>query len=380
MEDKAKNSFEGSESSGRRKLVIASATLITVLMLAFSGCKKSEEELAMIGDDHAALTESMRSSFGTVCLVSDVTDYSPAHIDPLLVNAWGLSFGSGGEHYVSATANGVSTVYDANGNVLLRPISVVSGAEGSRRGKPTASVYNSIRRAFIVPATGESASVIYATEDGTIAAWSSGSAAYTVVDRSAVNAVYKGLAITTRNGAWYLYATDFYNSRIDVFDARFNYMGALGGQFRDPEMPANYGPFGIRAFGEKLVVTYAAHASGRLTDAPGPGRGFVSFFKSDGRLNSPWGIEIFRTGTQTPDMSADVERRAILIGNSGDGRITVYAPDGTYMGQLSDNNMPVTIDGLKAISYKPGALGENKIFFTAAPRASAHGMFGYLRY
>jgi uncharacterized protein (TIGR03118 family) len=351
--------------------------------------------MAMVGGDQTALDQSVRSSsFATVCLVSDAADYNPLHHDPLLVNAWGLSFSADGQSWVSGTTNGIATIYDADGNTMARPVSIPLGGEnGSRLGKPTASVSNSLVRAFVIPATGRSASVIFATEDGTIAAWSSGTAAVTVVDRSNVHAVYKGLAIGTRNGAWYLYATDFYNGNIDVFDARFRYMGALGGQFIDPELPDNYGPFGIRAFGEKLVITYAAHASGRVLDAPGPGRGFVSLFKTDGtfirrfasngRLNSPWGIEVYRPLGRPDDprqMSEDIERRAIMIGNSGDGHITVFAPDGTYMGQLMDNNMPVAIDGLRAISYRPGIDAENKIYFTAAPRGGSHGMYGYLKY
>ena len=65
----------------------------------------------------------------------------------------------------------------------------------------------------------------------------------------AADAVFKGLAIGTADvgdGAQqYLYATDFHNGRIDVFDRTFTAQ-TWTGAFHDPELPAGFAPFGIQ--------------------------------------------------------------------------------------------------------------------------------------
>ena len=63
--------------------------------------------------------------------------------------------------------------------------------------------------------------------------WSPGvnaTVAVTAADRSADGAVYKGLAVA--NGK--LYASDFHNGRVDVFDKSFN---LVSGGFTDPKIP-----------------------------------------------------------------------------------------------------------------------------------------------
>ena len=60
----------------------------------------------------------------------------------------------------------------------------------------------------------------------------SGSTAVTAYDDGVKNganhAVYKGLAFGTVNGASFLYATDFHNSKVDVFDTNFNLPADMG--------------------------------------------------------------------------------------------------------------------------------------------------------
>jgi DNA-binding beta-propeller fold protein YncE len=60
-------------------------------------------------------------------------------------------------------------------------------------------------------------------------------------DRSSKRASYKGLA--TLNDR--LYATDFHNNRVDVFDASFKLVTG-GGGFRDAKLPKGYAPSGSR--------------------------------------------------------------------------------------------------------------------------------------
>src|SRR5439155_2700402 len=139
------------------------------------------------------------------------------------------------------------------------------------------------------------------TEDGTISAWASGVNASLAVDKSGSDAVYKGLAFLTTSDGSYLYASDFNNGKIDIFDAQFK-PAAFTNAFVDPEIPPGFAPFGIENVGNNIFVTYAMQDSERADDVRGDGNGFVSVFDprgnflrrlaANGPLNSPWGIAI----------------------------------------------------------------------------------------
>ncbi len=101
--------------------------------------------------------------------------------------------------------------------------------------------------------------------------------AVTAVDRSAAGAVYKGLAIA--NGK--LYASDFHNGRVDVFDKSFN---LVSGGFTDPKIPAGFAPFGIQALAGNIFVTYAKQDTAKKDDVTEPGQGYVDEFTPDGAL------------------------------------------------------------------------------------------------
>ena len=85
-----------------------------------------------------------------------------------------------------------------------------------------------------------------------IAGWSPGvecdcrqSTCYT----DAGGAVYKGLAIAHNGAGAFLYATDFHNNKVDVFNTAFakQATSATAFTFTDPRIPAGYAPFGIQA-------------------------------------------------------------------------------------------------------------------------------------
>src|SRR5439155_19643365 len=109
----------------------------------------------------------------------------------------------------------------------------------------------------------------FAGEDGIIAAWASGSSAVVVAKSASDKAVYKSLAIAALNGTHFIYATNFKESKIDIYDTGFHHAQGnpfQGASFVDkgsPPIPDDYGPFGIRNIGGLLYVTYAKH------EAPG---------------------------------------------------------------------------------------------------------------
>src|SRR6266478_4655019 len=74
-------------------------------------------------------------------------------------------------------------------------------------------------------------------------------------------------------GADRLYATDFHNNRVDVFDASFNPVTTA--PFKDPKLPKGYAPFGIQALAGSIFVTYAKQDAARKDDVAGNGFGYV---------------------------------------------------------------------------------------------------------
>jgi uncharacterized protein (TIGR03118 family) len=314
------------------------------------------------------------NGFTQTNLVSDIPGMA-ATTDPNLVNPWGMSSGATSPIWVSDNGAGVATLYTGAGGIV--PLVVTIPPAGSAA--PTGQVFN--------PNPGDfgGAHFIFATEGGTIAAWSGGTSAILPVDDSAAGAVYKGLTLGSSGGASYLYATDFHNGAISVFDTNFNKVNL--GSFTDPTLPAGYAPFNIQNIGGKLYVTYAVQDAAKHDDVSGPGNGIVDEFDTNGNfiqrlisggaLNSPWGMAPApgKFGSFGGDL---------LIGNFGDGMINAFDPTtGMWMGQLDGaNGMPLINMGLWGLQFGNGGSGGklDQLFFTAGipghGMVEDHGLFG----
>jgi uncharacterized protein (TIGR03118 family) len=178
-------------------------------------------------------------------------------------------------------------------------------------------------------------------------------------------------------GANFLYATNFKQNAVDVFDRTFAFVTS----FTDPTVPAGFAPFGIQNIGGLLYVTFAKQLPPNdEQDQPGVGNGFVDIFNPDGsmakrfasngQLDSPWGIALAPAGFASA--SGD-----ILIGNFGDGLIGAYdASTGKFLGTLQDaSNTPITIDGLWSLTFGPAAT-DPTLYFSAGPSGQTHGLLG----
>jgi uncharacterized protein (TIGR03118 family) len=324
-------------------------------------------------------------TYSVTNLVSDGT-IPAAHTDANLANAWGLTASGSSPWWVANNATGTSTLYNGNGVAQFPPTPLVVSVPNA----PTGAVANTTSD-FVVSngASSGPARFIFATEDGTIRGWNPGvpppplsTQTEAAVDNSTAGSVYKGLAIGAVGTSNFLYATDFVNGHIDVFDKNFQPVDI---SFSDPELPAGYGPFGIQNIGGHLFVTYAKQSGGN-DEVAGQSLGFVDEFETDGtfitrvvtrgQLNAPWGLAM--APSNFGRFSGD-----LLVGNFGDGTINAYAPesDGTFdhRGQLrtSDHN-PVTIDGLWGLGFGNGAGSgaTNALYFTAGPDDETHGLFG----
>ena len=140
--------------------------------------------------------------------------------DPHLVNAWGLVSSATSPWWVANNGTLTSTLYDATGARRTLVVTIP--------GPPTGVVFNG-GAGFVVRsgASAAPARFIFATEDGKIAGWAPtvpapGSTQATVaVNNSAAGSVYKGLAIASTAAGDFLYATDFHNGAVDVFNSAF---------------------------------------------------------------------------------------------------------------------------------------------------------------
>ena len=328
-------------------------------------------------------TAGGHQTYSVTNLVSDGT-IPAAHTDANLVNAWGLTATGSSPWWVANNATGTSTLYNGDGVAQFPPTPLVVNVPNA----PTGAVANTTSD-FLVSSGGPKAVFIFATEDGTIRGWNPGvpppplsTQTETLVDSSAAGSVYKGLAIGSADGNNFLYANDFVNGKIDVFDKNFQ---PVDMPFVDPGLPAGYGPFGIQNIGGHLFVTYAKQ-SGSNDEVAGQGLGFVDEFATDGtfmariatrgQLNAPWGLAM--APSNFGRFSGD-----LLVGNFGDGTINAYASsdDGTWVhrGQLrTADHKPVTIDGLWGLGFGngSGSGATNALYFTAGPAEESQGLFG----
>lgn len=330
-------------------------------------------------------TAAGQETYTVTNLVSDGT-IPAAHTDAHVVNAWGLTATGSSPWWVANNGTDSTTLYNGDGvaQPALAPLVV------SVPGAPTGAVANTTSDFAILP--GAPARFIFATEDGTIRGWNptvppppTSHQTEVLVDSSAAGSVYKGLAIGSVGTSNFLYATDFVNGHIDVFDKNFQ---AVDMPFDDPGLPTGYGPFGIQNIGGHLFVTYAKQSGGD-DEVGGQSLGFVDEFATDGtfitrvatrgQLNAPWGLAM--APRNYGRFSGD-----LLVGNFGDGTINAYAPqtDGTFehRGQLrTADHKPLTIDGLWGLGFGNGAGSgaTNALYFTAGPDDESHGLFGRIQ-
>ena len=319
-------------------------------------------------------------------LVSDQAAVAD-HQDALLLNAWGVAFVPGGYAWVANNHSATSTAYDGTGAKLATVITIPGPAAGGA-GAPTGVVYNSTCD-FLENGEGNPApaTLIFAGEDGVISSWNGaidGNTAQRRADRSAASAIYKGVAIANNGAANFVYATDFHNGAVDVFDKNFGLVTVPGG-FADSTIPKGYAPFGIQNVGGVLYVTYAQQDANAEDDVPGKSKGYVNCFDANGfrlrrfaqraHLNAPWGI------AQAPSDFGDLGNR-LLVGNFGDGTITAYdIASGHFEGQLrGTDGKTASIEGLWGIAFGNDAHDQphQTLFFAAGPGDEANGLYGRL--
>lgn len=368
-----------------RKLNLA-WLLAGLISVGFSGCNGGgggDNSGYQTGTSQSTPNASNGAAYTVANLVSD-GGVAAANTDPNLVNAWGLAFNPKGFVWVAAAGTSKSTLYSGSGVPQSLVVSIPGGVGGAA--KPTGIVFNGSQE-FKVSQSGVTAAspFLFVGEAGTLSGWSpsvNATQAVTVYDGGGNGSIYKGLALASRGGANHLYAADFHNGNIDVFDGNFAKVSVPGG-FRDAGMPAGYAPFGIQAINNSIYVAYAKQDAQAEDEVAGAGLGMIDVFDSDGnllrrlvsagQLNAPWGMAL-----APADFGAF--SNALLVANFGDGKINAFDPTtGQHLGTLSkDGGAPIVIDGLWGIAFGNGINNQptNSLFFTAGPADETHGLYG----
>jgi uncharacterized protein (TIGR03118 family) len=303
-------------------------------------------------------------------LTSDINGLA-ANTDVNLKNPWGMSFAPTSPFWASDQGTGKATLYNGAG--------VPQGLVVATPPAPTGQVFNSSPSFNL--SNGSKALFIFDSLSGQIAGWNGGSNAismFTATD----GAAFTGLAIGNNGSGDFLYAADFANGKIDVFNSNFG-LTTLAGNFTDPNLPTGFSPYNIQAVGGKLYVEYdkVDPATGR--PAMTANTGIVDVYNMDGtfsqrlvtntHLNSPWGITL--APASFGSFGGD-----ILVGNFGDGTISAFDPlSGAFQGTLSDvHGNPIVDSGLWALNFRaPGSgFDPNALFFNAGINGEADGLFG----
>ena len=236
------------------------------------------------------------------------------------------------------------------------------------------------------------ARLIFDSIDGTISGWNpevDPTHAIVMVDNGAAGDAYTGLDMAQNSqGQNVLYAADFTQNRVEMFNGDFKAIGS----FTDPTVTSiepSFGAWSVQAVNGKLYVTFAS-----LANTHG---GVVDVFDTDGHLltpnhfaanafdagplENPWGI------VQAP-ANFGAYSNDLLIGNvAGAGNINVFNPaTGAYLGELDQpDGTPIAITGLWDLEFGDGTPHggkTNQLFFDAGPNApgvSINGLFGVIR-
>jgi uncharacterized protein (TIGR03118 family) len=334
------------------------------------------------------------NEFAQTNLVSDLPGQGAQIVDPNLMNPWGLAMGPATPLWAADNNAGVATVYSiAPGGTTVTKAPLTVAIPGGRTStgdgpSPDGQVFNPTKGFVVSSTTGSGPALfLFVSESGQITAWSpaadpiSGGKSAAQLVFSSTTAVFKGLAIGRTDHGTFLYAANFHDGTVDVFNSKFKQVHLLGG-FTDPSIPAGYAPFGIQNLDGLIYVTYAKQNAQKHDDVAGPGHGFIDIYTTDGllvkrlasrgALNSPWGLA--RAPAGFGPFGGD-----LLAGNFGNGRINVFTQfTGKFLGQLTDTSgNPLSIDDLWGLRFGTATTGgTHTLLFSAGINDEKDGLLG----
>ncbi len=343
---------------------------------------------------HPAQPAPASNKFLQTNLVSDLSTQGAQIVDPNLKNPWGLAFGPATPLWAADNNAGVATIYSippGGTSVTAVPLTVTVPGGRTSTGdgpSPDGQVFNPTKGFVIRSKAGHGPALfIFDSESGQITAWSpvadpiSGGMSAAQLMFSSKTAVFKGLAIARTIEGTFLYAANFHDGTVDVFNREFQQVHLIGG-FKDPSIPAGYAPFGIQNLDGLIYVTYAKQNAAKHDDVSGPGHGFIDVYTTDGllvrrlvsrgALNSPWGLARAPAGFGPFGGN-------LLVGNFGDGQINVFSQfTGKFLGPLEDmTGTAISIDDLWGLRFGNKMTGgTHTLLFSAGINDESDGLLG----
>jgi len=295
--------------------------------------------------------------------------------DKQLINPWGLVYGPGGPFWLSDAGSGLSTLYTGKGAKQSLVVTIPS-ASGKGLGSPTGIVYNGSSEFTIDTWT---SAFLFATLDGTISGWShfDPNNALIGVNNSANKAMYTGLAITSHASGNMIYAADFANNKVDVYNGTFGFVTS----FTDTSLPAGFAPFGIQDIGGKVYVAFAAQngKAGGYIDIFDENGAFVKTLIKGAPLNQPWGFAV------APSNFGPLSGTLLISNNTNTGTINGFNPTtGAFIGTITNAaKKPIHINQLWGIEFGGGTASNgntNQLYYTAGPDNNLDGVFGVINF
>ncbi|PYS93236.1 MAG: TIGR03118 family protein [Acidobacteria bacterium] len=394
------------DHQGGRLLSLVLVCLLGLLALAgthaklagpFAALKASAQQIV----PEATPTPTPGTRYRQTNLVSDLPGFALIQ-DPLVVNPWGVAMTSSSPFWLANNGTSTSSLYrgDVGSIVFFKQPGMPNITIPETPPSITGAVANNGGTSDFFVTSGSAsarANFLFASLSGKIWGWSPNvpAAGSTVATQAASQPghVYTGLAIANNSTANFLYAADFKNGTIDVFNSSFALQPTASFPFADPTIPTTVGntfhPFNIQTLGGSLYVMYAKFDPVTGMDIDGPGNGFVRRFNTNGvrdltfginngPLNSPWGAVI-------APASFGVFGGALLIGNFGEGGASINAfnaTTGAFLGSLqNESGDEIEIDELWTLTFGNGGNGgdPNTLYFSAGPGEEEHGLFGSLK-
>ncbi|MEM3062949.1 MAG: TIGR03118 family protein [Nitrososphaerota archaeon] len=299
------------------------------------------------------------------------------HLDINLSDPWGILVVNN-VIWVANSESGLITSYMLDGKPLDTTINVLGPIDNIST--PTGLVSNKDISLFVFTKGRKSrpATILVATMDGTIHAYNpevDPKNAIIVINNSPNGSVYKGLTLA----GGYLYATDFHNAVVDVYDGEFNRITNFPfvDEYSADPIPDDYAPYNIVHIGELLYVSYAKQDPGDVQkELRGLGNGYISIFNRNGTfirrfvsrgvLDAPWGMIPAPSSFGFPP-------GAIMVSNFGNGIINVFDHDGNWLGTLKDGNgNSICISGIRSLAANPSG----KSIYVSSSSESFIGIVG----
>jgi uncharacterized protein (TIGR03118 family) len=298
-----------------------------------------------------------------------------------LLNSFGIASSDTSPLWVSDNHSGLATTY--SGGIDGSPVSKDKITVQIPSGSPTGTTFNPTPDFGLSPDHSNPAAFLFADEAGKISGWNPKvDPTHAVTKASDANAVYKGLTLASTPSGSRLYAANFSEARVDVFDGAFMPVTPAPGAFTDPSIPSGFAPFNVQAIGDRIFVSFAKQDAQKEDEVDGTGLGFVDAFTTDGTLvyrvshhevlDAPWGMVMAPQGFGRFG-------GALLVGNFGNGLIHAFDPlTGVLLGAVHDSSGgQVQIGRLWALRVgNTNFGGTGAIVFSAGPVDEEHGLIG----